>query len=309
MTQGAAESVEFPDDQGVAGPELIEDLGEDGPVGAGAAGRLGEHPIAADVLEGVDLELWLLIGGGDAGIAKEVSHAGERLITSRQRRCGTLIADIGSGTARMRTISGIPPGRLECPGIVRFWTRDRGLGRTPWGRLNESSSVSANGGNRCAIRRCCRSRSTVEAEVKCSPGVQLCMCSPHRSSLMSIAPGWVGHWIGKGEDDPHDSEQPQRAGQKLSGPSRAGRPGSRPNAVLRLLPGESLEELSRELNLEAHRVAAWRDGGPTYSSRRRSGAGRWSVQRGRRGSARRSDASCCRARRSPCWGGRTPPVR
>jgi hypothetical protein len=31
------------------------------------------------------------------------------------------------------------------------------------------------------------------------------------------------------------------------------------NAVLRLLPGESLEELSRELKVEAHRLAAWRD--------------------------------------------------
>jgi hypothetical protein len=25
---------------------------------------------------------------------------------------------------------------------------------------------------------------------------------------LSIAPGWVGHRIGKGEDDPHDGEQP-----------------------------------------------------------------------------------------------------
>jgi hypothetical protein len=29
--------------------------------------------------------------------------------------------------------------------------------------------------------------------------------------------------------------------------------------VLRLLRGESLEELSRELQVEAHRLAAWRD--------------------------------------------------
>jgi hypothetical protein len=37
-------------DQGVAGPELVEDLLEDGPVGEGAGGGLGEHPIAAGVL-------------------------------------------------------------------------------------------------------------------------------------------------------------------------------------------------------------------------------------------------------------------
>jgi hypothetical protein len=47
-------------------------------IGAGAAGRLGEDPVAAGVLEGVDLELGVLVGGGDAGIAEQVSHARER---------------------------------------------------------------------------------------------------------------------------------------------------------------------------------------------------------------------------------------
>ena len=35
--------------------------------------------------------------------------------------------------------------------------------------------------------------------------------------------------------------------------------GKKTDAVLRLLSGESLEELSRELKVEAHRLAAWRD--------------------------------------------------
>ena len=35
--------------------------------------------------------------------------------------------------------------------------------------------------------------------------------------------------------------------------------GKKMDAVLRLLHGESLEELSRELQVEAHRLAAWRD--------------------------------------------------
>ena len=35
--------------------------------------------------------------------------------------------------------------------------------------------------------------------------------------------------------------------------------GKKTDAVLRLLRGESLEELSRELQVEAHRLAAWRD--------------------------------------------------
>jgi transposase-like protein len=35
--------------------------------------------------------------------------------------------------------------------------------------------------------------------------------------------------------------------------------GKKMEAVMRLLRGESLEELSRELGVEAHRLAAWRD--------------------------------------------------
>ena len=35
--------------------------------------------------------------------------------------------------------------------------------------------------------------------------------------------------------------------------------GKKVGVVLRLLRGESLEELSRELQVEAHRLAAWRD--------------------------------------------------
>ena len=35
--------------------------------------------------------------------------------------------------------------------------------------------------------------------------------------------------------------------------------GKKMEAALRLLPGEPLETLSRELGVEAHRLAAWRD--------------------------------------------------
>jgi hypothetical protein len=78
MAQGPADPVELPDDQGVAGAELVQDLLEGGPVGAGAASGLGEHPIAASTHEGVDLELWLLVGGGDPGVAKQMCHAADR---------------------------------------------------------------------------------------------------------------------------------------------------------------------------------------------------------------------------------------
>jgi hypothetical protein len=67
VTQRPPEAVEFPDDQGVAGAELVKDLFEGGAVGACAAGGLGEDPVAAGRGEGVDLKVWLLVGGGDAG--------------------------------------------------------------------------------------------------------------------------------------------------------------------------------------------------------------------------------------------------
>jgi hypothetical protein len=45
------------------GPQLVQDLGEDWPVGAGAAGGLGEDPVAAGALEGVDPYLPVALAG------------------------------------------------------------------------------------------------------------------------------------------------------------------------------------------------------------------------------------------------------
>jgi hypothetical protein len=61
VPQGAAQPIQPPDDQSVTGPQLVEELVEDWAVGAGAAGGLGEHPIATGSGEGVDLELGLLV--------------------------------------------------------------------------------------------------------------------------------------------------------------------------------------------------------------------------------------------------------
>jgi transposase-like protein len=44
------------------------------------------------------------------------------------------------------------------------------------------------------------------------------------------------------------------------------------DAVMRLLRGEDLEELSRELRVEAHRLAAWRDDFMAGGSRARGAA-------------------------------------
>jgi hypothetical protein len=42
VAQGAAEPVELPDDQGVAGAQLVQDLLKDRPVGRSAAGGLDD---------------------------------------------------------------------------------------------------------------------------------------------------------------------------------------------------------------------------------------------------------------------------
>jgi ABC-type sugar transport system substrate-binding protein len=81
VPERSAEAVQFPDDQGVAGPQLVEDLLEGGPVGPGVAGGLGEDSVAAGALQGVDLKRRLLVGGRDAGVAEQVPHAGERPTT------------------------------------------------------------------------------------------------------------------------------------------------------------------------------------------------------------------------------------
>jgi hypothetical protein len=49
--QRPAEPVELPDHQGVAGAQLVQQLLEGGPVAVGAAGGIGEHPVAAGALQ------------------------------------------------------------------------------------------------------------------------------------------------------------------------------------------------------------------------------------------------------------------
>jgi transposase len=55
----------------------------------------------------------------------------------------------------------------------------------------------------------------------------------------------------------NDENQHEQTGDYRSRPRWSA--GKKMEAVLRLLRGESLEELSRELKVEAHRLAAWRD--------------------------------------------------
>jgi transposase len=55
----------------------------------------------------------------------------------------------------------------------------------------------------------------------------------------------------------HNEHQHEQAGDYRSRPRWSA--GKKMEAVLRLLRGEPLEVLSRELGVEAHRLAAWRD--------------------------------------------------
>jgi transposase-like protein len=55
----------------------------------------------------------------------------------------------------------------------------------------------------------------------------------------------------------NNENEHEQAGDDRSRPRWSA--GKKMEAVLRLLRGESLEELSREPQVEAHRLAAWRD--------------------------------------------------
>jgi transposase-like protein len=55
----------------------------------------------------------------------------------------------------------------------------------------------------------------------------------------------------------NNEDQHEQTGDHRSRPRWSA--GKKTDAVLRLLRGESLEVLSRELGVEAHRLAAWRD--------------------------------------------------
>jgi hypothetical protein len=97
VAERLAEAVEFPDDEGVARAQLVQDLLKGGSVGAGAAGGLGEHPVATGALQRVDVELRLLVGGGDAGIASRCPMPVTVAEPCDNAGSATLISDTGIG--------------------------------------------------------------------------------------------------------------------------------------------------------------------------------------------------------------------
>jgi hypothetical protein len=62
MAQGPTQSVKLPDNQGVARPQLVENLAQLGALVDRTAGSVGEDPIATGSLERVELEVRVLVG-------------------------------------------------------------------------------------------------------------------------------------------------------------------------------------------------------------------------------------------------------
>ncbi len=69
MGQGAPQAIEAPDDQGVAGAQVAQDVLQDGAIRLGATGRLGEDFAAASLSEGIQLKVEGLFAGRDPGVA------------------------------------------------------------------------------------------------------------------------------------------------------------------------------------------------------------------------------------------------
>jgi len=74
VPDGAAEPVEAPDDEGVAGAELVEELVEFGSVLQGPGHGVDEHAVAACCVERIDLQRRVLVGSGHACVPEEVTH-------------------------------------------------------------------------------------------------------------------------------------------------------------------------------------------------------------------------------------------
>ena len=75
FTQRAAEPVEADDAEAIARSGVVDELGEPGAVRARSGGDVGEHADCAGLGQAVALSVRVLLAGGDAGIAKDVSTA------------------------------------------------------------------------------------------------------------------------------------------------------------------------------------------------------------------------------------------
>ncbi len=75
VSERAPHPVEPSDDQGVAWPERRQHLGQLRPLVQGPGSGVRENPLAACLSQRVALEVEVLLGGRNAGVAEQTSHA------------------------------------------------------------------------------------------------------------------------------------------------------------------------------------------------------------------------------------------
>lgn len=88
MCEGAAEPIEFPDDQRIACAQGLKLLGEDRPLGTGAADNLGIDFGAASLRQCVDLQIDHLLLGTNACVPYVHGHLPERVAVQLTRLGG-----------------------------------------------------------------------------------------------------------------------------------------------------------------------------------------------------------------------------
>ena len=71
LLAGTPQAVQALADDGVPLPQAAQDVGQDEPLGLGAAGGLGINHLTDDLLRGIQLEVERLLPGGDPGVADQ----------------------------------------------------------------------------------------------------------------------------------------------------------------------------------------------------------------------------------------------
>jgi hypothetical protein len=111
MWQRAAEAVEFPDHQRVAGPTGVEGRSQSRPVHLGAADRVSEQALTPGGVERISLQIEMLVSGRYSGVANQHGDDPSVCICTMKlnacgvfchgdfvdQLCGTLVG-VGSGT-------------------------------------------------------------------------------------------------------------------------------------------------------------------------------------------------------------------
>ena len=74
MAQRATQPIELPNDQRVARPQMVENLGQLRSFVEGAAGRVHKQAVAVSRAKSIELQVGVLVGGRYARVAQQVRH-------------------------------------------------------------------------------------------------------------------------------------------------------------------------------------------------------------------------------------------